>query len=70
VAYEDEQDEDEEEDEEEDEDEEQISVFVHYIDGTKYYTDSIQDGSIYEFQNNGDCGDELGELKNGKAFFY
>ena len=54
-----------EDDEEEDEEEEVEEI---EIDGIKYYTTNSINGTVYEFLENEDIGNELGNLQNGVLF--
>jgi len=59
-----------EEDEEDEEDEEEEEVEEMEIEGSVYYVTDKIDGIIYEMLPQEDVGDKLGEIKDGKAFFY
>ena len=67
-----------EEDEDEDEDgedvveessEEEEEVEEIEIDGKMFFTTDDKNGKLYAADEDGDPGDEVGYLKNGKAFF-
>lgn len=51
------------------EEEEEDEVFEIEIDGTNYYTTNEMYGVIYEVDENGDPGAQVGVFKNGKAVF-
>ena len=60
-----EEEEDEEEEveqEEEEEEEEELEVFEHIIKGKTYFITSEKDGEIYDCDENGDIGDEVGKF--------
>ena len=68
VEEEDEEEEAEEEEAEEEEDEE-LEVDEIEIDGKLYFTTDDKNGTLYSVDEDGDIGDEIGYLKNGKPFF-
>ena len=59
----------EEEEEEEEQEEEEESVEEMVINNVKYYVTNPRDGTIYEMQEDGDVGDEIGKFVNGKPVF-
>jgi hypothetical protein len=53
--------------EEESEEEEEVEEFLW--DGVMYYTTDPENGILFKCEDDGDIGDEVGVLKNGKPFF-
>jgi len=49
--------------------EEELEVDEIEINGKLYFTTDENDGILYDVDSDGDIGDEVGCLKNGKAFF-
>ena len=58
-----------EESEYEEEEEEELEVDEITINGKEYFTTDEKNGILYEMDEDGDIGDEVGYLKNGKPFF-
>ena len=58
------------EEEEDEEDEEELEVSEITIDGTIYYTDDNCNGSVYEYLDDGDIGEIIGQLQNKQLFLY
>jgi len=50
--------------EEEEEEEEEEEVFEVTINGKTYYTNDEGNGAIYEIDDEGDVGDEIGSFSN------
>ena len=65
----DDEDEDEDDEDDEDESEEELEVDELEINGKLYFTTDDKNGILYSVDEDGDIGDEIGYLKNGKAFF-
>ena len=63
------EDEDDEDEDDEDESEEELEVDELEINGKLYFTTDDKNGILYSVDEDGDIGDEIGYLKNGKAFF-
>ena len=59
----------EEESVEEEVSEEELEVDEVEIDGKMYFATDDKNGTLYSVDEDGDIGDEIGYLKNGKAFF-
>jgi len=55
--------------EEEDDEEEGLDVDEITIDGTIYYTNDRQNGTIFKRDSDGEVGDEAGHFEDGHAFF-
>ena len=51
------------------EEEEELEVDEITINGKEYFTTDERNGILYEMDKDGDIGDEVGYLKNGKPFF-
>lgn len=62
-------DEEEEEEEEPDVDEEVVGVFEIEIDDKVYFTTDEINGTLYEIDDDGEPGDEVGKLSNGSPVF-
>ena len=58
----------EDEEEESEEEEEEFDVEDVEIDGKKYYTTDPDNGIVYECMDDGEIGDEIGRLEEGKLF--
>ena len=58
-----------EEEAEEEEEDEELEVDEIEIDGKLYFTTDDKNGTLYSVDEDGDIGDEIGYLKNGKPFF-
>ena len=58
-----------EEEEAEEEEDEELEVDEIEIDGKLYFTTDDKNGTLYSVDEDGDIGDEIGYLKNGKPFF-
>ena len=58
------------ENEQEEEEEDAEGVFEIEVDGVSYYTNNDTNGKLYNMDQDGDPGDEVGEITNGEAFLY
>ena len=58
----------EDDEEESEEEEEEFDVEDVEIDGKKYYTTDPDNGIVYECMDDGEIGDEIGRLEEGKLF--
>ena len=56
-------------DKEDEEEEEGLDVDEITIDGTIYYTNDRQNGTIFKRDSDGEVGDEIGHFEDGHAFF-
>ena len=59
---------DDEENDDDDEEEEEYDVEEIELEGVKYYTTDPDNGIVYEYEDDGEIGEEIGRLEEGNLF--